>query len=96
MDYDDIITIDPDKVGGRHCVRDLYAVQDVLDYRAACPTETDVLAHFPGLTPPRTSVLALHLLPIESAMFGTSQPRIQMLRCGNISASSWMCQLQPR
>jgi len=51
MNYREIITIDPDKMGGKPCVRGLrITVYDVLDYLASGMTETEILADFPDLT----------------------------------------------
>ena len=51
MDYRNIITIEPDKMGGKPCIRGLrITVYDVLDYLASGMTESDILADFPDLT----------------------------------------------
>ncbi len=51
MDYREIITIEPDKMGGKPCIRGLrMTVYDVLDYLASGMTETEILADFPDLT----------------------------------------------
>ncbi|MGH9694934.1 MAG: DUF433 domain-containing protein [Bryobacteraceae bacterium] len=51
MDYRDIITIEPDKMGGKPCIRGLrITVYDVLDYMASGMTETEILTDFPDLT----------------------------------------------
>jgi uncharacterized protein (DUF433 family) len=51
MDYRNIITIEPDKMGGKPCVRGLrITVYDVLDYLASGMTESEILADFPDLT----------------------------------------------
>ena len=51
MNYREIITIEPDKIGGKPCVRALrITVYDVLDYLASGMTETEILADFPDLT----------------------------------------------
>jgi uncharacterized protein (DUF433 family) len=51
MDYRDIITIEPDKRGGRPCIRGLrITVYDVLDYLAGGMSEADILRDFPDLT----------------------------------------------
>lgn len=50
MDYRDIITIEPGKMGGKPCIRGLrITVYDVLDYLASGMTETEILADFPDL-----------------------------------------------
>ncbi len=51
MDYSKIITIEPDKRGGKPCIRGLrITVYDVLDYLASGMTEAEILADFPDLT----------------------------------------------
>jgi uncharacterized protein (DUF433 family) len=51
MDYSSIITIEPDKMGGKPCIRGLrITVYDVLDYLASGMTETEILADFHDLT----------------------------------------------
>lgn len=51
MNYRDVITIEPNKMGGKSCVRGLrFTVYDVLDYLASGMTETEILADFPDLT----------------------------------------------
>lgn len=51
MDYGHIITIDPQKRGGKPTIRGLrITVYDVLDYLASGMTEAEILADFPELT----------------------------------------------
>ncbi len=51
MDYRDYITIDPNKRGGKPCVRGLrITVYEVLEYLASDMTEEEILADFPDLT----------------------------------------------
>ena len=51
VDYRDIITIEPDKRGGKPCIRGLrITVYDVLDYMASGMTEAEILDDFPDLT----------------------------------------------
>jgi uncharacterized protein (DUF433 family) len=51
MDYRDYITMDPNKRGGKPCVRGLrITVYEVLDYLASDMTEAQILADFPDLT----------------------------------------------
>lgn len=51
MNYEQIITIDPGKRGGKPCIRHMrIAVQDVLDYLAAGMTEAEILVEWPELT----------------------------------------------
>ncbi|MDT4897482.1 MAG: hypothetical protein QOH25_2559 [Acidobacteriota bacterium] len=51
MNYQDYITIDPDKRGGKPCVRGLrITVYEVLEYLASDMTEEEILGDFPDLT----------------------------------------------
>ena len=51
MHYQDYITIEPDKRGGKPCIRGLrITVYEVLDYLASGMTEAEILADFPDLT----------------------------------------------
>ena len=51
MDYRDYITIDPNKRGGKPCVRGLrITVYEVLEYLASEMTEAEILDDFPDLT----------------------------------------------
>ena len=51
MAYEDRITIEPGKRGGKPCIRALrIAVYDVLEYLAAGMTEQQILEDFPDLT----------------------------------------------
>ena len=51
MNYQDHITIEPDKRGGQPCIRGMrITVYDVLDYLASDMTEEEILADFPDLT----------------------------------------------
>ena len=51
MDYHDRITIEPDKRGGKPCIRGLrITVYDVLEYLAGGMTEQEILRDFPDLT----------------------------------------------
>jgi uncharacterized protein (DUF433 family) len=50
MEYRSRITIDPDKRGGKPCLRGLrITVYDVLDYLAGGMTEDQILEDFPDL-----------------------------------------------
>jgi len=50
MDYSRIITIEPDKRGGKPCIRGLrITVYDVLDYLASGMTVEKILQEFPDL-----------------------------------------------
>jgi len=51
MNYQDYITIEPDKRGGKPCIRGMrITVYDVLDYLASDMTEREILEDFPDLT----------------------------------------------
>lgn len=51
MDYRQRITIDPNKRGGKACIRGLrITVYDVLEYLASGMTEGQIIADFPELT----------------------------------------------
>jgi uncharacterized protein (DUF433 family) len=51
MNYQDFITIDPNKRSGKPCVRGLrITVYEVLEYLASDMTEAEILADFPDLT----------------------------------------------
>lgn len=51
MEYQDRITIEPGKRGGKPCIRGLrITVSDVLDYLASGMSEDQVLQDFPDLT----------------------------------------------
>ena len=50
MNYKDIITIEPDKRGGKPCIRGLrITVYDVLDYLASGMTIEEIVGDFPYL-----------------------------------------------
>jgi uncharacterized protein (DUF433 family) len=51
MDYRQIITIEPDKRGGKPCIRGLrITVHDVLSHLASGMTENEILKDLPYLT----------------------------------------------
>ena len=51
FDYSKIITVEPGKRYGKHCIRDLpVTVGDVLEQLAAGMSEAEILHHFPDLT----------------------------------------------
>ena len=51
MSYQDIITIEPGKRGGKPCIRGLrITVYDVLEYLASGMPEQEILTDFPDLT----------------------------------------------
>ena len=57
MQYQDIITIEPGKRGGKPCIRGMrITVYDVLEYLASGMTQQEILADFPYLT--RDDILA--------------------------------------
>jgi len=51
MDYKKYITIEPDKRGGKPCIRGMrLTVYDVLEYLASDMSEDEILQDFPELT----------------------------------------------
>jgi len=51
MDYRHIVTIEPNKRGGKPCIRGMrMTVYDVLEYLASGMTEQEILDDFPYLT----------------------------------------------
>ena len=51
MNYQDYITIDPNRRGGKPCVRGLrITVYEVLEYLASEMSEAEILEDFPDLT----------------------------------------------
>ena len=50
-EYEDIITVEPGKRGGKPCIRGMrITVDDVLEYLSSGMTEDEVLSDFPYLT----------------------------------------------
>lgn len=57
MDYQDIITVEPDKRGGKPCIRGMrITVYDILEYLASGMSQEEILADFSYLT--REDILA--------------------------------------
>lgn len=57
MDYSQIITVEPGKMGGKPCIRGMrFTVYDVMDYLAGGMSIEQLLQDFPYLT--RDDVLA--------------------------------------
>ncbi len=51
MRYQDIISVDPNRRGGKPCVRDMrITVYDVLEYLASGMSNDEIVADFPELT----------------------------------------------
>ncbi len=51
MNYEHIITIEPDKRSGKPCIRGMrITVQDILEYLASGMNEDEILADFSELT----------------------------------------------
>ena len=51
MDYRKVITIEPNKRGGKPCIRGLrITVTDVLEYLASGMSEDEIVRDFPDLT----------------------------------------------
>lgn len=58
MNYQDIITIEPGKRGGKPCIRGMrITVYDVLEYLASGMSQEEILQDFPYLT--REDILAV-------------------------------------
>jgi uncharacterized protein (DUF433 family) len=56
-DWRALITVEPDKLGGKPCIRGMrISVADVLEYLAAGMTIEEILSDFPDLT--REDILA--------------------------------------
>ena len=52
MNYQDRISIEPGKRGGKPCIRDMrITVYDVLEYLASGMSEQEIINDFPALTP---------------------------------------------
>ncbi len=57
MNYQDIITLEPGKRGGKPCIRGMrITVYDVLEYLASGMSQDEILEDFPYLT--KTDILA--------------------------------------
>ncbi len=51
MDYRNVITIEPNKCGGKPCIRGIrITVTDVLEYLASGMSEEEIVRDFPDLT----------------------------------------------
>jgi len=51
MNYQDIITVEPDKRGGQPCIRGLrITVFDVLSFLASGMSEDEIISDYPDLT----------------------------------------------
>ena len=51
MDYRSVITIEPNKRGGKLCIRGLrITVSDILEYLASGMSEDEIVRDFPDLT----------------------------------------------
>ncbi|MEQ8998039.1 MAG: DUF433 domain-containing protein [Coleofasciculus sp. B1-GNL1-01] len=57
MNYQDIITLEPGKRGGKPCIREMrITVYDILEYLASDMSQEEILEDFPYLT--KTDILA--------------------------------------
>lgn len=57
MNYQDIITLEPGKRGGKSCIRGMrITVYDILEYLASDMSQEEILEDFPYLT--KTDILA--------------------------------------
>jgi uncharacterized protein (DUF433 family) len=83
-DYRKIITIEPDKMGGKPCVRGLrITVSDVLDYLASGMTEAEILADFPDLAP--EDIRRLPRIRSRSRTAAHFHPSVKLLVDENLS-----------
>lgn len=74
MSYQDRITIDPARRGGKPCIRDLrITVYDVLEYLASGMSPEQVVADFPDLELEDVRA-SLALLPTRSLQYSPSSP----------------------
>jgi uncharacterized protein (DUF433 family) len=75
VDYRNIVTIEPDKLGGKPCIRGLrITVYDVLDYLASGMTEAEILADFPDLR-------AEDLCAAPAFAADQERERVKLVRC---------------
>src|SRR5882757_9719158 len=102
MDYQELITVEPDKRGGQPCIRGLrITVYDVLSYLASGMTEEEIISDYPDLT--HEDILAslsfrltspyLFILPIQASI------RCSSTSIGNAPAprtSSWKARMSKR
>jgi len=71
MSYQDRITIEADKRGGKPCIRGLrITVYDVLDYLAGGMSVEEILADFPDLTREDISAAIAFAADRERRLFG--------------------------
>jgi uncharacterized protein (DUF433 family) len=69
MSYQDVITMEPGKRGGKPCVRGLrVTVYEVLDYLASGMTPEQIVADFPYLTTDDIRACLVH--PMTSSRSG--------------------------
>ena len=69
MNYQDYITLDPNKRGGKPCVRGLrITVYEVLDYLASDMSEEEILEDFPDLTRRTSSVYCVCGLSVSGVL----------------------------
>ena len=63
-EYEDIVTVEPGKRGGKPCIRGMrITVDDVLEYLSSGMTEDEILSDFPYLT--REDIQACHAFDAE-------------------------------
>jgi uncharacterized protein (DUF433 family) len=76
MNYKDIITIEPNKRGGKPCIRRMrMGIEDVLEYLASGMTEDEMLEEFPYLT--RDDIVACLVYGVDGEDFS---PKIRSLQ----------------
>ena len=75
MDYQQRITIEPGKRGGKPCIRGLrITVYEVLDYLAAGMTEGQILSDFPDLEAEDIRAVLAFAADRERKLFNTPSP----------------------
>ena len=96
MNYKDIITIEPDKRGGKPCIRGMrITVYDVLDYLASGMTIEEIVDDFPYLNDADIRAClayaadrekALMLVPVDETSIGSeSIPQVGGPAGGSVS-----------
>ncbi|AFY48786.1 hypothetical protein Nos7524_2976 [Nostoc sp. PCC 7524] len=73
MDYQNIITIEPEKRSGKPCIRGMrITVYDILEYLASGMTETEILEDFSELTSEDIKACLAFAADRERKLFVTS------------------------
>ena len=70
MNYQEYITIEPGKRGGKPCIRSMrITVYDVLDWLASGMSEAEILDDYPGVDPGMISEPVLPLPPTANTSY---------------------------